>query len=112
MDKSAAELYALIKKCGGLSYSQLCTSTLISSARVCVLLKFMVKEGILYRSGLPGQFRYHISKPLADKTGHKPQVMGESSEKRDIVASCKSLSGAYKFDQLLQKAKENFDEDA
>ncbi|WP_139375517.1 hypothetical protein [Serratia marcescens] len=111
MDKSATELYTLIKKHDGISYNQLCAATLISSARVCVLLRFMVKEGVLYRSGLTGQFRYHISKPLADKAGYKPQNLGKSPEKRDIVTSCKSLSGVYKFDQLLLKAKENYDRD-
>lgn len=109
MDKSAAELYALIKKRDGISYSQLCAATLINSARVCALLRFMVRKGIIYRSGLTSQFRYHISKPLADKSGYKPQVLGESPEKRDIVTSCKSLSGVYKFEQLLKKAKKNCD---
>lgn len=109
MDKSTAELYAFIEYCDGISYSGLCAATLIDSARVGALLRYMIQNEIIYRSGPMGKYRYHISKELADNAIVKPRESTTISVKKDIVASCKLKSFVYKFDQLLRKVDSNHD---
>nr|MBJ7892359.1 tail fiber assembly protein [Serratia sp. PAMC26656] len=64
----------------------------------------MVQDEIIYRSGPVGQYRYHISKELADKAVVRPRERIGVPAEKDIVASCKSKSAIYRFDQLLKNA--------
>lgn len=109
MDKTAKKLYALIEYCDGISYSGLCAATTIDSGRIGALLRYMVQDEIIYRSGPVGQYRYHISKELADKAVVKPKEPIAIPIKKDIVASCKSKSLVYRFDKLLQRVKSGSD---